>query len=215
VDVKRQVYYHIRHLYRQVHRIKTWQLLLILLLIGFVAATFWRINSYGMAQRRDAVLAADQEGRDEDMANRLYDLQRYTAAHMNASTGQFYLVNQYERDVERYVQTVSDDSNPNGNVNAQVDATCSPRFASHSAEYLECFYSELNKYPSAPELISALNPPNPALYRHSFMSPLWSPDFAGFSSLLFVVVALIILSRWLRFGLLYTLLKLRQRGIGS
>ncbi len=110
MDIRRQVYYHIRHVYRQVQRIKTWQLLLILLLSGFIAATFLRLNNIGMAQRREAVLMADREGRDEDMVNRMYDLQRYTAAHMNADTGQFDLTEQYERDVQEVIESLVADS---------------------------------------------------------------------------------------------------------
>lgn len=215
VDIQKQIYYHIRHIYRQLHRIKTWQYLLILLLSGFVAATFLRLNNVGMAQRRDAVLLADKQMRDEDMTNRMYDLQRYTAAHMNADTGQFDLTEQYKRDVQRSIEAATNDNNPNGNINAKAEAVCSPRFAVYTSAYLQCFLDELNKYPAAPELPNTVNLPNPALYRHSFASPLWSPDFAGFSTLFFLFIAFVIVSRWIRFGLLYMLLKLRRRGIGS
>ena len=215
MDIRRQVYYHIRHVYRQVQRIKTWQLLLILLLSGFIAATFLRLNNIGMAQRREAVLMADREGRDEDMVNRMYDLQRYTAAHMNADTGQFDLTEQYERDVQEVIESATNDSNPNGNINAQAEAVCRPRFSSYSSDYLQCFLDEISKYPSAPEIDDTLDLPSPALYRHSFVSPLWSPDFAGFSTLFFLVTASIIVVRWLHAGLLHLLLKQRHKGIGS
>jgi len=215
VDIKRQVFYQVRHVYRQIQRAKTWQLLLVLMLVGFVAATFLRLNNVGMVQRLEAVEAADKEGRDEDMFNRVYDLQRYTASHMNASTGQFDLVEQYNRDVKKVLENASDDTNPNGNVNAKAAAVCDPQFTWGSPAYVQCFIEELNKYPAAPDIENSLDLPNPALYRHSFISPLWSPDFAGFSTLIFIVIALIILGRWLHLGFLYMLLKLRRRGFGS
>ena len=215
VDIRRQIYYHVRHIYRQIQRIKTWQLLLILLLSGFVAASFLRLNNVGMAQRRESVLKADKEGRDEDMTNRMYDLQRYVAAHMNTDTGQFDLVEQYNRDLDKAISAATDDSNPNGNINALAEAVCRPRYSSYSAAYLQCFLDEISKYPSAPEIDNTPDLPNPALYRHSFASPLWSPDFAGFSALFFLVIACIIVGRWIHFGFLYLLLKLRQRGIGG
>ncbi len=211
----RHIYYHIRHVYQQVQRVKTWQLLLILLLAGFVAATFLRLNNIGMAQRREAVLQADKDGRDEDAYNRMYDLQRYAAAHMNAGTGQFDLTQQYERDVDEAIQAATNDSNPNGNINAQAEAICRPRFSSYSPGYLQCFLDEISKYPAAPEIDDTLELPNPALYRHSFVSPLWSPDFAGFSTLFALVIALIILGRWLHFGFLQLVIKQRKKDIGS
>lgn len=168
-----------------------------------------------MAQRREAVLMADKEGRDEDVANRMYDLQRYAASHMNANTGQFDLTEQYKRDAQEAIAAVTNDSNPYGNINAKAEAVCSPRFAVYTSAYLQCFLDELNKYPAAPELPNEVNLPNPALYRHSFVSPLWSPDFAGFSTLFSLIVALIILGRWLHAGFLYLLLKFRYKGISS
>lgn len=196
-------------------RVKTWQLLIILVLVGFVAATFLRLNNVGMDQRRASVLLADKEGRDGDVFNRMYDLQRYTASHMNTNTGQFDLTEQYKRDVQRALEAAADDTNPNGNVSAKAAEVCDPQFAVWSPAYVQCFIDELNKYPSAPNIEDTATLPDPALYRHSFISPLWSPDFAGFSLLIFIFIALIIIGRLVHFGFLSLLLKLRRRGIGS
>lgn len=219
VDIKRQIYYHIRHIYRQIQRVKTWQLLIILALIGFVAASFLRLNNVGMDQRRESVLAADREGRDEDMTNRMYDLQRYVSGHMNTSTGQFDLTEQYKRDYQKALDAVTGDANPNGNINAQAEAVCRGRYPDYRAgtylAYQQCFLDEISKYPPAPNPGDNFNPPVKELYRHSFAAPLWSPDFAGFSVLVFIFVACVIVGRWLHFGFLYMLLKLRRRGIGS
>ena len=54
-------------------RVKTWQLIIVLIIVGFVAATFLRLNSIGMVQRRDAVIPADKEGNNDAIINRLYD----------------------------------------------------------------------------------------------------------------------------------------------
>lgn len=215
VDIKRQVYYYIRYPIKQIQRVKAWQLLIVLLLVGFMAATFLRLNNTGMAQRREAVLMADRDGRDADIVNRMYELQRYTSVHMNASTGQFDLTEQYKRDVEKVIEAATNDSNPYGNINAQAEAVCRPRFSSYSAAYLQCFLDEISKYPSAPEIGSTLELPSPALYRHGFVSPLWSPDFAGFSVLLFFFIFFILLGRLAHFGLLYLLLKRRRDRIGG
>jgi hypothetical protein len=200
---------------RQLQRVKTWQLLALLIISGFIAATFLRLNNIGMIQRRDAVLAADREGNDADATTRMYDLQRYVAAHMNASTGQFDLQGQYQRNLQTAIETATNSSNPNGNVNAKAEAVCRPRFAAWSPGYVQCFTEELAKYPPAPDPAGNVTLPSPALYRHSFAAPLWSPDFAGFSVLISVVIALIIIARLVGLGILYLLLKHHYRGIGS
>ena len=47
---------------RRLERVKTWQLLILFVLVCFVAATFLRINNVGMIQRRSAVATADKSG---------------------------------------------------------------------------------------------------------------------------------------------------------
>ena len=215
METRRQIQYQARYRIRQLKHVKTWQLLIILGLSVFVAMTFLRLNSSGMIERRKAVLQADQEARDADVVNRMLDLQHYVSTHMNTSTDQFYLQGQYERDKQRAIEAAVDDRNPNGNVNAKADAVCAPQFALYSPGYLQCFLDELNKYPSAPDIDTEVDLPNPAMYRHSFAAPSWSPDFAGFSVLFSIGIALIVLGRWLQYGLLALLLRLRHRGIGS
>ena len=41
---------------KNLQRIKTWQLIILLIIVGFIAATFLRLNSIGMVQRREAVI---------------------------------------------------------------------------------------------------------------------------------------------------------------
>ena len=207
-----------RHLYhgiRRIQRVKTWQLLIILLLSGFLTATFLRLNNIGMAQRYESVLTADKAGKDGDTASRLYDLQRYASAHMNASVEKFDLKYQYERDVQKIIEAATDDGNPNGNINVKAEAVCHPQFPAKTPGYVQCFLDELAKYPAAPNPADKVTFPSPALYSHSFVSPVWSPDFAGFSLLLFLFIATVIVVRFTRIGLLYILLKLRYKGIGS
>jgi hypothetical protein len=211
---------------RQVNRtvkrlqgIKIWQLLFLLMLTGFVAATFLRLNNIGMAQRREAVLAADKEAKDADVANRLYDLQRYTSAHMNASTGQFDLKYQYQRDVQKAINEAANTPSSQGNVHAMAEATCRERYPNYQAgtylQYQQCFLDEIAKFPPSETPEDSFVPPSPALYRHSFASPLWSPDFAGFSLLVFLAIATVIVIRLVHLGLLYLLLNIRSRGISS
>lgn len=76
---------------RRLRQIKTWQLILVMLACGFIAATFLRLNNVGMVERRDAVIAADKAGDAAALERRLYDLQRYVSSHMNADPGRIAL----------------------------------------------------------------------------------------------------------------------------
>jgi hypothetical protein len=198
---------------RQLRRVKTWQLLILLLLVGFIAATFLRLNNIGMVQRRDAVLAADKVGDGAAIESRLYDLQRYVAAHMNTETGPFYLEQQYRRDAQKAVDAASNDDNPNGNINAKAEAVCRPQYTVWSPAYVQCFTDELAKFPPSPDPAQNVNLPSTSLYRHEFADPLWSPDFAGWSVVVGVVILLMIITRLVSIGVLRLLLKQHYRGI--
>jgi hypothetical protein len=197
----------------RLNRVKTWQLLVVLLLMVFITATFLRLNNIGMVQRRAAVLAADQTGNPETIQSRLYDLQRFSAEHMNANTGEFYLEGQYKRDVERIIKAASDDSNPQGNIHVKADEVCRPQFAVWSQAYVQCFTDELAKYPPSPDPTQNVSLPSTSLYRHNFASPLWSPDFAGWSVMICIVLILMIIVRLVSLGILNLLLKRHYRGI--
>lgn len=198
---------------RTLQRVKTWQLLILLILLSFVAATFLRLNNIGMIQRRDAVLAADKTGDVQVIQNRLYDLQRYVASHMNSDTGPFYLEQQYRRDSQKVVDAAKDDSNPNGNINAKAEAVCRPQYTVWSPAYVQCFTDELSKYPPSPDPTQNVTLPSTALYRHNFASPLWSPDFAGWSVIACSIVLIMIIARLIGLVILRLLLKKHYRGI--
>lgn len=198
---------------KQLQRVKTWQLIILLIIIGFVAATFLRLNNIGMKQRRDAVISADKAGDVNAIASRLYDLQRYSAGHMNSATGAFYLEEQYKRDSQKVVDAASNDSNPNGNINVKAEAICKPQYRVWSPAYVQCFTDELAKFPPSPDPTENVSLPSTNLYRHDFESPLWSPDFAGWSIAACVLIILAILGRLISLVILRLLLKQHYRGV--
>ena len=196
---------------RQLHKVKTWQLVIVLLIFGFIAATFLRLNNIGMIERRNAVMSADKAGDPVATQTRLYDLQRYVSQHMNTNMGSIYLENQYKRDSQRIIDAASGDNNPNGNIYKKAQETCAPRFSSYSQAYLQCTVNYLSQYSSAGELASTVALPKADLYRHSFASPLWTPDFAGWSVLICLLIVVMIIARLIGLGVLRLLLKTRYR----
>lgn len=187
---------------KRLQQVKTWQLLLVLVLALFVTATFLRLNNIGMIQRRDAVMSADKEGDADVLQNRLYDLQRYASGHMNADTGPMDLQGSYDR-AAAAAKKKAESSVSGGSTNIYKkieDTVCGPRARANGwrwpdARYIACQRTELAKYPRSEQGSGQVTLPDGKLFRHSFVSPTWSPDFAGFSVLFCFLVTLVIVGR--------------------
>lgn len=197
---------------KQLQRIKTWQLLILLVLMGLLSATFLRLNNIGMVERRTAVLQSDKTGDETALKNNLYSLQRWSAAHMNASTDAFYLEQTYNRDVKRAVQKANQAGSNISKVAAKArktaDAICQQRFSGYGVGYSQCFAAEFAKAaPGQSDQLAAPELPRPSLYRHEFISPKWSPDFAGWSLLACGVITVVIILRLISLLILKAMLR--------
>lgn len=201
----------VRRSIRRLQQLKTWQLVVLLLLTGFVAATLLRLNNIGMIQRRDAVLSADKTGDTNAIKARLYDLQRYVTSHMNADMGSIYLENQYRRDSQQVIDTAGGTSNPNGNIYKKAQEVCAPRFTHYSQAYLQCTVDYLAQYAPASDPGAGVHLPKADAYRYSYVSPLWSPDFAGFAVLFCLLIVVMIFARLIALAVLRMILKMRNR----
>lgn len=199
---------------KNLQRVKTWQLVILLIIVGFIAATFLRLNNIGMVQRREAVINADKVGDEEATLNRLYDLQRYVASHMNTDLGRgVFLESSYSRDSQKWQESQYGDANPNGNIYKKAQDVCAPQFSRYSRAYLLCTTNELAKYPAAADPVTDTSKPRQETYIHSFASPLWTPDFAGWSVVVFCVILLLIIIRIISIGVLQLMLRKHYRRI--
>lgn len=167
-----------------------------------------------MVERRSAVIAADEAGNQDDIIRRLYDLQHYVSSHMNTDMGKgVYLEASYKRDSQKVLDAASSQQNANGNIYKKAQEVCAPRFSGYSAAYLQCTTSELAKYPAANDLISAAKLPVADSYLHDFVSPVWSPDFAGWSVVVCLILALLIVIRLIGLLVLKLLLRRHYRSV--
>ena len=210
------------------HRIKTWQLLLILVPLLFADATLLRLDHIRMTEMRDAVLEADAAEDDQAISENLEKLKDYVFSNIvinvveengkqrvTFGTGPFYLEHQYIRAanaaLEEAEKTIGSDSNPNGNVYQLASEVCRPQaiangWSWNDANYINCMMGEIQKYPAADELqdkiIASL--PSTELYRKNYASPLWAPTLTGFMILITILVIVVILIR----GLIWVILRL-------
>jgi hypothetical protein len=194
------------HILQRLRRVKTWQLFVILLLMILVSATFLRLNNIGMIERRNAVLSADTTGNETALRNNLYALQRHASTHMNASSGTIYLEESYKREAMKLVEEAKKSSTVAKDVIEKADAACRAQFPGYSQAYVQCNASEQAKYAGSENVQSAITFPNPELYRHEYSSPFWSPDFAGLTVIICMLITGVIIVRLIMLGILRLLL---------
>ncbi len=202
-------------------KIKAWHLLVVLIPLLFLTATFYRLDHIEMIRLRDAVEKSDEGEDDVRTAAAVDELKKFVFSHtivnfdeengrtkLYFGTGPFYLANQYYRKAAAILAEAEakagDDSNPNGNVYAAAMAICKPQaivngWVWNSPGYIACMTGEINKYPTSETIEETIKAdlPSPALYRFEFVSPIWTPTASGFSTL----VCLLILA-WLFFKLI-------------
>ena len=199
---------------KDLQRIKTWQLIILLILASFIAATFLRLNNIGMVERRNAVIVADERGDEGVTLQRLYDLQQHVSSHMNTDLGRgVYLESSYNRALQNWQAEQFGDRNPNGNIYLQAQQVCAPRFSSYSAAYLQCTTNELAKFPAAQDPADGTGKPRQETYIYGYVSPIWSPDFAGWSVLVCALIALLIVARLVGLGILRLMLRRHYQSV--
>ena len=212
----------------KIHRIKTWQLLLLLVPLFFLDATFLRLDHIRMTELRDAVLAADASENDEEVARTLEELRKFVLSNMvinvvddngeqkvTFGTGPFYLEHTYIRAANQALSEaeakMASDSNPNGNIYAMASETCKAAALANgwtwdNPDYINCMVSEIQKYPAADEIQDTIKAslPSTELYRREFASPVWAPTLAGFFILVTILIIVVILIR----GIIWVVLRL-------
>ncbi len=205
----------------KIFRFSTWKVLLVLILLCFASATLLRADHLEMSKLKDAVMDADANGTDEDIAEALKKLQEYTHKHIifnfiddNGSqkivfgTGAFYLENQYNRKANEALRTAQEKINEEGgnmneyNVHKKVAEVCDAEAIKHgwrypNVNYINCFVNELAKYPEADQLAvtaEAKLPPTD-LFRHDYASPMWYPCTSGLAILICIILIFVIIIR--------------------
>jgi hypothetical protein len=207
-----------RRLLRRANTLKTWQLLILLLLGLIVSATFLRLNNLGMVERRAAVIAADEAGDREVLRTTIVELQKYVTSHMNTNLGSgFYLTKTYERDRDDALASANQTTNPSSTVYQQASIECRSRFQggrdSFRNDYVQCVIERVGALSPQTDVESSLNLPKADAYRINFSSPIWSLDLAGLGVAFCVLVTLVILGRMALVFLLRLLLRRHYRSI--
>ena len=205
----------------KIFRFSTWKVLLVLILLCFVAATLLRIDHQEMDNLKTAVITADENGSDEEIAEALKKLQEFTHKHIifnfideNGTqkivfgTGAFYLENQYNRKANEALKIAQEKINQEGgnmneyNVHKKVAEVCDAQAIKYgwrypNVNYINCFVNELAKYPEADQLAVSAEAklPSTDLFRHDYASPMWYPCASGIVILICLLLIVVIIFR--------------------
>lgn len=206
----------LKHYWQQIVRVKTWQLLVIALLLTIISATFLRLNNLGMVERRSAVIKADESGDKTAIKASLVELQHFMSSHMNTQmNGGIYLSKSYERDRTAVLEAANNASNPQSAVYQQASVECRAKWQggveSFRNDYVQCVIDRVSSLSSASAPTVKL--PKVDNYRHDFSSPLWSPDMAGLFVLLTGVTLIIIVVRVLSSLILSVVVRRRYQAL--
>lgn len=158
----------------------------------FIAAVVCALLSIvGLRLNHQAAIAKvhtieDKDQQAQDVAADITTLRKFVFAHMNASV-QFELTNSYNRAVSASTQTPSSDD-----LYAQAQAACD-RQGQLTVSNAQCVQDFLNA-----RLQPGINPQPPQVidrsqYHYAYISPAWTPDFAGLSLLAALGLALMAL----------------------
>ena len=204
-------------------KVKTWMLLILLVLLLLGDATMLRENHIKMTELRDAVMSADENNDDAAIFDGLKVLREFVFSNtvinitedngeqvVSFGTGPFYLEHQYLRAaqaaLEKAEAEMASDANPNGNIYGMAGETCKALALQNgwtwdNVNFINCMMTEINKYPSAGEIqdtiIAAL--PSTELYRHNYASPIWTPTLLGWLMILTIIVIAVIFIKILIF----------------
>lgn len=181
---------HLHHVWTKLRAVKPWYFLLLALIAGTICVASLRSNNQHMLVLRDAVYAADKN--NGDVAGTLAKLQAYVTAHMNtdlsSGANSVYPPIQLKYTYDRLVQA---ESARVAAVNTQIYTD-----AQHYCEQQNPVdFSGHNRVPCITSYVSthgakAQTIPD-SLYKFDFVSPWWSPDLAGWSSLVTLLSALL------------------------
>jgi len=201
---KRQLH----HWFGIIKRVKTWQLLLLLVVLVGLSAFFLRQNNLQMLTLRNLVLKADEDNVDVDKA--LLNLQHYVTAHMNTNLGSgVALQHSYERAYTAAVDAAANSNNPQAAIYTQVELQCRPVYQStHSfPAYTACAHDKLGQLSPGQDPLANVKTPSSDLYIFNFTSPLWSPDVAGFTVVLTLFVAILVIFKSITYLILRAILR--------
>jgi len=201
-----KIHFHRRFLGLLKH-IKTWQLLVVLLLFIMLTAIFLRLNNINMMDKREALIEADKTGDITVVQEAAKNLQNYVAHHMNTSTGRVALQTLYDQAFNKIVETNKIPDVENGDYQAAM-VKCRQIYPRGGTNWAKCVADSVG----VSEVDITTEPlPSPDAYYVSYVPARWSFDLAGFSMLICFLLTIAIILHLVFIIILKVILKFKYR----
>lgn len=190
-------------------RIKTWHLLLALLLLAGLSAYLLRQNNLGMVERRNLVKQADEQ--NGNIAQSLTELQRYVGLHMNTELGQgIFLEHGYQRAYDVQIQEAASAVNPNSQAYQDIETRCRTQHGGTLSSYIACVQDGLKVLAPGTDPLANVKAPPQELFKYNFASPVLSFDWAGLAVLATLLTTVLLILRMAGFITLKIILGLKS-----
>lgn len=192
----------LHHFWTKLRPISPWYFLVLFVISAGLSIYGLRSNNLRMVELRDAVILADKQNGDTEAA--LRTLREYVHSHMNTNLSSgpnaikppIQLKYRYERLVEAEKKRVAD---KNAQIYTDAQNVCEQRFPAglSGGSRIPCIEQYVTQNGVREQQIPE------GLYKFDFVSPVWSPDLAGWSLLasglfLTLFVFRFALERWIR-----------------
>lgn len=189
---------YLHHIWARLRPVSYWYFLMGFLISSVVAVGALRQNNLKMIELREAVIAADKDGKGVNEA--LAALRTHVYSHMNtdltSGNSSIYPPIQLQHTYERLTKGEEERvAKINRQVSDKAVEVCERRFGAGQLRdgRVQC----VQEYITA-NSVKVSNDVPKELYQFAFVSPVWSPDLAGFS---LIAAAVFLLLFILRLGL--------------
>lgn len=192
----------LHHLWTKIRPISYWYFLALFIASSLVFVFAYRQNNLEALKMRDTLLEVDRQ--NGDVETELKNLRGFIYSHMNADLAggpnsiypPIQLVHTYERLVQAEKDRVAAAQKE---VNIQANAHCAVAVPENGpgTNRVPCITQYIQDHPVKEQSIPD------DLYKFDFVSPVWSPDLAGWSLIagilfLFLFVVRLSLEKWLK-----------------
>jgi hypothetical protein len=185
----------LHHIWTRLRPIKPWYFFALAIISGLICIFALRANNEHMITLRNAVYTADQNNSNVEQA--LQNLRRFVYSHMNtdlaAGPNAVHPPVQLKYTYDRLVQAESQRVEAtNATLYTSAQAYCQATIPNgFSGRYREAC---INQYVTTHGASAQPIPKN--IYEFDFVSPKWSPDLAGWSLIVTILLALAGLVFW-------------------
>lgn len=180
----------------RVRPIKIVYLIVLTAVSGLICVAALRNNNQTMGELRSSVYAADKN--DGDVVNALQKLQSYVTTHMNTSLVSGDNAVYPPIQLQYTYQRLQDEAKLKA---ASANATLYPQAQAYCEQQNPTGFSGSGRVTCIAEYVTSHGgekaaPIPDGMYKFNFASPKWSPDLAGWSLVLTVVLAILTVLRF-------------------